>query len=386
MEELSHEQACRLITSGQERKDMEIGMQKKVLIVDDMELNRDMLEDILSEEYQVIKAAGGREAIQLLTMHKNEIEVVLLDILMPDVDGYAVLDFMRREKMIGKIPVLIISTEASGSVEAKCFQLGVSDFIRKPFADYQVRVRVKNILELFTYQNKLETEVEHQMLTVRRQYTMLKNQAEQLQKSNDKITDVLATVIEYRSLEDSKHIQNVKCLTRWMAIQMAKDYPEYHLTDKKIEVIVAASALHDIGKIAIPDAILLKPGRLNAEERDYMKSHTIRGAEMIENIEGVWDNEYKRIGSTIARSHHERFDGNGYPDGLKGDEIPVEAQIVSIIDVYDALVSERSYKSAFSPEEAIHMITSGECGVFALKLLASFRKISEQLMDVREES
>lgn len=353
-------------------------MQGKVLIVDDMELNRAILEEILIDEYSVIQAESGKRALELIETHKNELIVILLDLLMPDVDGYSVLEFMNKNGLIGRIPILIISTETSNSVEERCFEMGVSDFIRKPFANSQVKQRVKNIAALFSYKNQLEREVERQTETVQRQYKLLQLQADKLQQSNEKIIDILGTVVEYRNLESGDHIWHVREFTRILANEAAKEYPEYGLNRQKIEIISSASALHDIGKIAIPDSILLKPGRLLPDEFEFMKTHTLRGCEIINNIQDVWDEDYGKTCYEICRSHHERYDGRGYPDGLAEEEIPVSAQIVSIADAYDALVSERVYKSAYSKEQAFHMIITGECGVFSPKLLECFRNVKKE--------
>ena len=196
--------------------------------------------------------------------------------------------------------------------------------------------------------------------------------------------DILGTVVEYRNLESGQHIERVKGYTKLLAEQLMKDYPEYGLTSDKVSVITSASALHDIGKIAIPDAILMKPGKLTQEEFEYMKSHTTKGGEILNSIKNVWDEEYGKVSYEICRHHHERYDGRGYPDGLKGEQIPLSAQIVSIADVYDALVNERVYKSAFSKEKAFQMIVTGECGVFSPKLLDCFwnaRRAFERLAD-----
>lgn len=204
---------------------------------------------------------------------------------------------------------------------------------------------------------------------------MLQLQAEKLQQSNVKIIDILGTVVEYRNLESGEHINRVKGFTKILAERLMEEYPEYGLTPKSVEMISSASALHDIGKIAIPDHILLKPGRLTEEEFDYMKSHTTRGCDILNSIEGVWDDSYGKLSYDICRHHHERYDGKGYPDGLKGEEIPIAAQIVSVADVYDALVTERVYKGAYTKDEAFHMIVNGECGVFSPKLLECFRHV-----------
>jgi putative two-component system response regulator len=289
-------------------------------------------------------------------------------------DGFAVLEVMREKNWMEKFPVLIISGEGSIKIEKKCFEYGISDFVRKPFDNQLVKRRVRNVVNLYLYKNHLEEKVEKQTETLRRQYKLLKMQADQLQQSNKKIIDILGTVVECRNLESGEHIQRVKGFTRILATQLAKDYPEYGLSEKDVEMIAEASPLHDIGKIAIPDNILLKPGKLTQEEFEYMKSHTTRGSDILNQIEGAWDDTYGKLTHDICRHHHERYDGKGYPDGLKGEEIPLSAQIVSIADVYDALVSERVYKGAFTKEEAFHMIVNGECGIFSPKLLECFRR------------
>ncbi len=353
-------------------------MRNKILIVDDQEMNREILTEILKNEYSIMEADGGRKAISMIQKHQSEIAVVLLDLVMPEVDGYAVLEVMKNQAWLKTIPVLVITAESKASVESRCFEMGVSDFIKKPFDNAIIRNRVKNIVDLFTYKNHLEEKVEKQTETLKKQYKLLVMQAEKLKESNTKIIDILGTVVECRNLESGEHIKRVKDFTRILAEQMMNDYPEYELTQDKIDIIVSASSLHDIGKIAIPDNILLKPGKLTKDEYEYMKSHTTRGCEVLNNIQDVWDETYSKVSYDICRHHHERYDGKGYPDGLAGEEIPISAQLVSLADVYDALVSERVYKSAYSDDEAFHMIVSGECGIFSPKLLECFRKTKKK--------
>ncbi len=357
-------------------------MRSKVLIVDDLELNRDMLTAILEKDYPILQADGGRKAISMIQKHQDEIAVVLLDLIMPEVDGFAVLEVMRNQSWLKAIPVLVITAESKPGVESKCFEMGVSDFIKKPFDNAIVRNRVKNIVDLFSYKNQLEEKVEKQTETLKKQYKLLVMQAEKLKESNTKIIDILGTVVECRNLESGEHIKRVKGFTRILAEQMMADYPEYGLTKEKIDVIVSASALHDVGKIAIPDSILLKPARLTKDEYEYMKSHTTRGCEVLNNIQDVWDEAYGKVSYEICRHHHERYDGKGYPDGLAGENIPVSAQIVGLADAYDALVSERVYKGAYSADEAFHMIVSGECGVFSPKILECFRKAKRKFEEL----
>lgn len=350
-------------------------MGEKVLVVDDVELNRDILEEILKDEYTVIQAENGKQALEILKNDPEGIAVILLDLIMPEMDGFQVLEVIKENKWTDKMPVLIISGEASVEIEKKCFDYGISDFIKKPFDNKLVKKRVKNVVDLFLYKNHLEEKVQIQTETLRKQYKVLQLQAEKLQQSNVKIIDILGTVVEYRNLESGEHINRVKGFTKILAQRLMEEYPEYELTPKSVEMISSASALHDIGKIAIPDHILLKPGRLTEEEFEYMKSHTTRGCDILNSIEGAWDDSYGKLSYDICRHHHERYDGKGYPDGLKGEEIPIAAQIVSVADVYDALVTERVYKGAYTKDEAFHMIVNGECGVFSPKLLECFRHV-----------
>ncbi len=348
-------------------------MHNTVLVVDDMEINREILSEILGEEYHVETAEDGRRALEMIEELQDELAVVLLDLMMPMVDGFAVLDVMQEKGWIERIPVLIISGETSVKAERKCFDYHISDFIRKPFDNALVKKRVKNVVSLFQYQRDLEDKVHEQTKTLREQNELLQLQADKLRKSNTNIIEILGTVVEYRDFESGEHINRVKGYTRILAERLAAEYPEYGLDQEEIEVIVSASALHDVGKIAIPDNILLKPGRLTDEEFACMKTHTTRGGEILQNIRNAWDDEYGKVSYQICRHHHEKYDGRGYPDGLVGDEIPIAAQIVSIADVYDALVNERVYKDAFPKEEAFRMITEGECGKFNPKLLECFR-------------
>ncbi len=355
---------------------------KKILIVDDVRLNREMLKDILMEEYDIELLENGEQAINRLAENAEGISAILLDIYMPVKDGFSVMAEMKKRELIGKIPIMIISSERSVAIEKQCFNLGVSDFIHKPFDPLLVKTRVKNIIKLFSYKNNLENRVKKQTETVYRQYQTLKEQAKRLEESNEKIIEILGTVVESRNLESGEHIKRVKGLTQILAYQVMADYPEYDLDEQRIEAIVAASSLHDVGKISIPDHILLKPGKLTDEEFVIMKSHTTKGCDILDKIENIWDEDYKEMSMEICRYHHERYDGRGYPDHLVGDEIPLSAQIVSIADVYDALVCERVYKKAFPKDVAFLMIMNGDCGVFSPKLLDCFRKVRLEFEEV----
>lgn len=357
-------------------------MRNKVLVVDDMELNRELLAEILKDEYDIITAENGKTALEYLDNQNNEIAVVLLDLIMPEMDGFGVLKVMNQRMWMEKIPVLVISGETAIDVEKECFEYGVSDFIHKPFDNALVKKRVENIVNLFQYQRELEDKVAMQTKTLREQNKKLEQQASKLKQSNENIIDILGTVVESRNLESGEHVQRVKGYTEIMAHAISRKYPEYGLTEEKIEVIVSASALHDLGKIAIPDSILLKPAKLTQDEFEYMKTHTIRGCEILTSIQGVWNDEYAKIGYEICRHHHERYDGRGYPDGLEGEDIPISAQIVSVADVYDALVNVRVYKNAFAKEEAFRMIMDGECGTFSPKLLECLKETKQEFEEL----
>ncbi len=350
-------------------------MKNRLLIIDDSDFNRDLLKVLLEDDYDIEEAENGKAGVDILNAKWNQIDAVLLDLHMPVMDGYGVIDCMKQNNWAAKIPILIITGERSSEIENRCFELGVSDFILKPFDAGMVKNRVRNMVELFSYKNDLEEKVEQQTAELKNQNQILKMQAKKLHDTNDKIVEILGTVVEYRNLESGEHIKRVKGFTKILAEQLMKSYPEYELDEKTVQTIVAASALHDVGKISIPDKILLKPGRLTEEEFEYMKSHTTRGSDMLKTLEEMWEDDYRKVCYEICRYHHERYDGKGYPDGLKGEEIPVSAQIVSVADVYDALVSERVYKNAYSKDEAFQMIINGECGVFSPKLMECFRLV-----------
>lgn len=350
-------------------------MRNKILVVDDVDINREILRSILEDEYTVLEAENGKQALEIVDLEANDMAAILLDLVMPEMDGMQVLEELNRRGVVGKVPVLVISVDHTVEVQKHCFELGISDFIAKPFNNAIIKQRVKNTVEFFDYKLKLEDKVAGQTTVLRKAYRTLQVQAEHLQKKNQQIIEMLGTVVEYRSTESGEHIQRVKGYTRILAEAVMEDYPEYGLTKEKINIIESVSALHDIGKISIPDRILLKPGRLTAEEFEYMKSHTIRGCELLDSIKEDWNDDIMKYAYEICRYHHERYDGKGYPDGLVGDQIPICAQLVSVADVYDALVNERCYKDAFSKEEAYRMIITGECGVFSPKLMESFRKV-----------
>ena len=356
---------------------MEIIEKDTILIADDAELNREMIKFIFEEQYNILQAKDGEEAVKLITENSDRLCLLFLDLLMPKMSGLDVLRFMNEKDYIDYIPVIMITGEATDETDEKAYEYGASDIIYKPFAPNVVMRRAKNIIELFEHRIDVERKLE--MRT-----RQLRESREKLERSNEFLVNALSSVVEFRSLESGEHIQRVKYFTKIFLKYLMKYYPKYGITKDQAALIVSASALHDIGKIAIPDSILLKPGRLTQEEFEEMKRHTVYGCEILEKFKQE-DNEFYHYCYDICRYHHERYDGNGYPDSLKGDEIPIWAQTVSIIDVYDALVSKRVYKSAYAVEDAIHMIMDGECGVFSSEILDCFQLAKAELLIMTEE-
>ncbi len=346
---------------------------RSILIVDDNEINRGILGEIFKEKYEILEAGDGLEAIKVMDERKDSLCAILLDIVMPEMDGYAVLESMQEKDNLNEtIPVLMITADTSTEAERTSYQKGAADVIHKPFDPVIIDKRVSRTIELYDHKNSLEMQVDDQTRVLKKQFAYLKKQEEKLRNSNEKVIDTIATIVEFRSMESSYHLKRIKGFVRILALTAMNNYPELGLTPHLIDVITQASAMHDIGKISVPDSILLKPGRLSSEEFEVMKSHTTRGSEVIELLKEVQDKEYYEFSLDICRHHHERYDGKGYPDGLKGDENSIAAQLTAIADVYDALVSDRVYKAAFPVEKAYEMIKNGECGVFSPKILACF--------------
>ena len=344
-----------------------------LLIADDVLINRELLKDIFEDKYELLEACDGEETINLLDKYKDEIVLVFLDLVMPKKDGLEVMKYMTKNKLIDKIPVIMITGEATVETDVKAYEYGAADIIYKPFEPAVVRRRAKNIIELYKHRIYIEKELE---IRTKELYESKKK----IEQSNEFLINALSSVVEFRSLESGEHIQRVKEFTRILLKHVKLLHSEYDLTDEKIELMVNASALHDIGKIAIPDSILGKPGKLTDEEYEEMKKHTIYGCQMLEKFKQE-ENEFYRYCYDICRHHHERYDGRGYPDKLKGEEIPIWAQVVSVVDVYDALVNKRVYKDAFPIDEAISMIHEGKCGIFSPIILECFDHAKDELIE-----
>lgn len=340
---------------------------QKILIADDSAMNRDLLATILEDEYDIVQAEDGVKAVDYLQKHAEEIALVLLDLVMPQMDGFEVLAYMNKERWIDYIPVIIISAEDSLAYIKRGYDLGVTDFIGKPFDVNMVRRRSANAILLGAKQHRMTS--------------IVSNQIYEKEKSSKLMISILSHIVEFRNGESGLHVLHIQVITDMLLRHLVqKENNPYTISQEEIGLISTASALHDIGKITIPDEILNKPGRLTAEEFTVMKGHSMAGANMLEQLPFEQKDEpLVKTAYEICRWHHERYDGGGYPDGLKGEEIPVSAQAVSLADVYDALTSERCYKAAYSHEKAIEMILAGQCGAFNPLLLECLLDISGTL-------
>ena len=354
-------------TSEGNYKMSEVITKQKILIADDSEMNRELLAAILEEEYEIIQANDGVQAVDCLQRQAEEISLLLLDIVMPHMDGFEVLSYMNKEHWIDSIPVVIISSENSPIYIKRGYDLGATDFIEKPFDANMVLRRSANAILLGAKQ--------------RRMTSIVSNQIYEREKSSKLMINILSHIVEFRNGESGLHVLHIQTITEMLLRQLVqKENNRYALSKEQIRMITTASALHDIGKISIPDEILNKPSRLTAEEFAVIKGHSMAGANMLSEL--PLDQKEEPLVKTayeICRWHHERYDGGGYPDGLKGEEIPVSAQVVALADVYDALTSERCYKDAYSHEKAIEMILAGQCGAFNPLMLECLLDISSSL-------
>lgn len=342
-----------------------------LLVVDDSEMNRVILSEMLKDQYEILEADCGEAGIARLEQHGSGISIVLLDIVMLAADGFDVLSCMSCNGWIDDIPVIMISSEDSDDSVLRAYELGASDYISRPFDKRIVRQRVSNIMRLYTKQRRLST--------------MLAQQFYERERESRMLVDIMGGAMELRNGESGPHVQHVRKLTEMMLEHLMRKTDRYHITSSDRATIAAASTLHDLGKLSIPDDILNKPGRLTPEEFEIMKTHTTIGADMLEGMVQYRDSALVRAARDICRWHHERYDGGGYPDGLKGEEIPISAQVVALVDVYDALTSDRVYKKAFSHEKAMHMILNGECGAFNPLLIDCLIDLQDRIVAEKDE-
>lgn len=340
-------------------------LRQQILIVDDSEMNRAILTEILQKDYRILNAEDGEQCIEILEQKGTAISLILLDLVMPKMDGFEVLAVMNKKQWIEDIPVIMISSEDSAKFIQKAYEFGVTDYIGRPFDAKVVYQRVFNTIKLYAKQRHL--------------LSLITRQIYEKEHSNRIMITILSQIVEFRNGESGPHVMHINILTELLLEQLMKRSNDYHMTWSEQQMIVTASSLHDIGKIGIAESILNKPGRLTDEEFEIMKTHTLIGASILEKMELYQDEPLVQIARDICRWHHERYDGRGYPDGLKGDQIPISVQVVALADVYDALVSERVYKKAYSHEQALRMILNGECGAFNPLLLQCLMDIKDKI-------
>ncbi len=345
-------------------------VKNSILVVDDQEINRVILAELFKEEYNVIQAQNGEEALNIINSD-NDIIAVMLDLVMPVMDGMTVLIELNRTGKIYHMPVFIITAADNMQLLSSAYSLGAVDVISKPFRMCFIKSRINNIIELYRHRNELEDVVNESIAKIER--------------INNKMVEVLATLIEFRDCESGEHVKRIRGITIRLLEKISADNPEYYLEKRSIEKIGMAAILHDVGKIAIPDNILQKPGPLTPDEFEIMKIHTVKGCDILSQMpEDIMDEEVYRYSYDICRHHHERWDGCGYPDKLIGDDIPIWSQAVAVADVFDALTSARVYKSAFDYETAINMINDGDCGLFNPKVLKAFNAIVDDIIKLRK--
>ena len=339
----------------------------QILLVDDSKMNRMMLTEILGDSYHVLEAENGRECMEKLQEEAGNIALVLLDINMPVMDGFEVLKAMNANHTIEDTPVIMISSEDSDAAIRRSYELGASDYVNRPFDARIVYRRVTNTIKLYAKQRRL--------------VQMVSDQIRARENNTDMLVGVLSHIVEFRNGESGAHVRHIRIITETLLHRLLEISSRYSITAEQQDMIPLASALHDIGKIGIDEKILNKPGKLTPEEFKVIQNHSMLGAKMLHDLDGFAEQPLLQTAYEIARWHHERWDGRGYPDGLKGDEIPISAQLVSLADVYDALTSERCYKKAFSHEKAVQMILNGECGAFNPLLLQCLTDVQADLKE-----
>ena len=348
-----------------------------ILIVDDVEINRELLASFFENQFNILEAGDGEEAISIINEKKKDISLIFLDLIMPKKNGIDVLIYLSGEGLLNQIPVIMLTGEVTEETDMKAYEYGASDVIYKPFTKKIVTKRAMNLMEQFRSREKKETELSFR---ISEEFDSM----EQLAKMNEFLLDALGSVAEFGSLESASHIKRIKSFTKILLGHVKANYPKYGLSDRKIYLISQASALHDIGKIAIPAEILKAPRKLTADEFNEIKKHTTNGCEIILRFQ-MEDNEFFKYCYNICRWHHEKMDGKGYPDGLVGNEIPIYCEAVAIADCFDSLVRNRVYQNAVTCLEAYEMIQSGECGAFSDVMMNCFKMAKSELFMVVEK-
>lgn len=357
-------------------------MKNKILIAESNDDIREILEELFEEDFEVLSASDGNQAIEKLLDAKDELAAALLDFdLSPSASDIIVK--MAETSWFNEVPFIVLSENVSLKSEKAVYAAGGTDFLKVPFDSALLKKKVSKYAELFA----VKTNLDAVKSTISKNSSNIEGNADvekmkdEYKRMNSNMIELIGTLVEFRNSENRLHVSRMKGLVKIMGKTVMNLYPEYGLNENKVNDIVDACSIHDIGKIAISDTILLKPGRLTDEEYELMKSHPLRGIEILESVSGVWNDDFSKTAAKIIRSHHEKFDGGGYPDGLRGEAIPIEASIVSIADTYDALVNDRVYKKAFPKDVAFNMIISGDCGVFAPKILEALTQCRKKWED-----
>lgn len=338
---------------------------RKILITDDSEINRMILIEMLEKDYEIIEAGDGEEALTILKTQGDSIDLLLLDCIMPKMDGFAVLAEMDRLWWKVDIPVIMISAENDQEFIVRAYKLGAVDYITRPFNSVIVRHKVDGIMRMHIHEKNMVELASSQII--------------EKHQNNNMMIHILSGIVEFRNGESGQHILNVQTLTEMFMRELLNITDEYRITEDDMNLIPKAAALHDIGKISVPSSILNKPGALSSSEFTVMKAHTTEGYTILRSIEAYKDDPLIMMASAVCRWHHERYDGKGYPDGIAGDDIPIAAQLVSLADVYDALTSERCYKKAYPHEMTVNMILRGECGKFNPVLIECFKNLADDI-------
>ena len=380
-------------------------MRSKILIAVNDDDTREILEEMFEEtDFEAVPVETGTEASKVIDGEGKNLALVILDTDLPEISAQDIAKKISDSEFSAAIPIFVVSEDTSLKMEKSMLKAGATDFRKKPFDSNLVKKKLLKFIELYSVNELLAAE-RVKTKTLEKQNELLKSESgaandaasgagsapvaggaskaeiKNFTRMHDNLIELVGRIIEYRNPENHSHVRRMKGLVKIMGKHMIELYPEYGLTLEKVDMIVSAASIHDLGKQAIPDSVILKPGRFTNDEYELMKSHTLKGIDLLDSIRGCWDDEYDRIVRKIVRSHHEKYDGGGYPDGLKGDDIPIEAQLISIADTYDALVNDRVYKKAYPKDVAFNMIMAGECGVFPPKILECFKVCRGELED-----
>lgn len=343
-----------------------------ILIVDDDPINRKILGKLFSSYYTIIEAADGHAGMEQILEKKEQICAILLDVMMPGMNGIEVVRRLKELGFLEKIPVFLITADNSTNVMKEAYELGVMDVISKPVVSYMVVRRVRSVVELFETRKYLSSVVESQSIA-------LLNQAQKMIQLNQGMIEALAAAIEFRSKDSGGHVQRISRITRLL---LEKTVFGADFSHKEINHIALAAVLHDVGKITVPDSVLTKPGKFTQEEMKLFQAHTTNGVDILNSIPLLRESEIYDYACDIAHHHHERWDGKGYPDRLAGDAISPWAQVVSLADVYDTMCCRQFYKPALPREQVVEMISTGQCGCFNPRLLDSFFSVEDRIYEL----